>query len=107
MPSVKIIDLAEAFMNINGRDIDDIKIIGENPGEKMHEDLLNNEERRLLLHNDKMFVRMPIYSSDNDFKTLIEKGFSKTKMTSFCSDNKKIILDINEVTKILKRNSMN
>lgn len=41
LPSMRIGDLAEIFSKISGKSI---KIIGERPGEKVHEDLMNSSE---------------------------------------------------------------
>ena len=57
--SVKIIDLAKKMIALSGlelgRDID-IKITGLRPGEKLHEELLANEENTLPTHHSKILI---------------------------------------------------
>jgi len=57
--SVKIIELAKKMIALSGlelgRDID-IKITGLRPGEKLHEELLANEENTLPTHHSKILI---------------------------------------------------
>ena len=68
LPSVKIIDLAEVLIeeltkeyNLNRKAIS-IQTIGVKPGEKMYEELLNNEEMRRTLELDDYYVIKPAFS---------------------------------------------
>ena len=64
--SVKIIDLAHKMINLSGFEVDkDIKIIftGLRPGEKLREELLNDNENTIGTHNPKIMVaRVPEYN---------------------------------------------
>jgi FlaA1/EpsC-like NDP-sugar epimerase len=63
--SVKIIDLARKMINLSGYEVDkDIKITftGLRPGEKLKEELLNDNENTIGTHNPKIMVaRIPEY----------------------------------------------
>ncbi len=63
--SVKIIDLAHKMINLSGFEVDkDIKITftGLRPGEKLKEELLNDNENTIGTHNPKIMVtRVPEY----------------------------------------------
>lgn len=56
---VKIIDLAKKMIRLAGfvpyKDID-IKIIGLRPGEKLYEELLNDDSKTLATHNEKIMI---------------------------------------------------
>jgi FlaA1/EpsC-like NDP-sugar epimerase len=57
--AVKIIDLAKKIIKLSGfipyKDID-IKVIGLRPGEKLYEELLNNESTTLPTYHDKIMI---------------------------------------------------
>jgi len=57
--SVKIIDLAKKMIQLSGLEINtdiEIKITGLRPGEKLYEELLNNEENTAPTHHDKILI---------------------------------------------------
>ena len=60
LPAMRIGDLAELFSELSGKPI---KVIGLRPGEKMHEDLINESESvRTELIEDRQYYRMqPAY----------------------------------------------
>lgn len=64
--SVKIIDLAQKMIKLSGYEVDkDIKITftGLRPGEKLKEELLNDNENTIGTHNPKiMIARVPEYN---------------------------------------------
>ncbi len=69
MPAIRIKDLAEVMIRelapgygFSPEDIG-IKNIGNKPGEKMYEELMNEEEIRRALELDKYFVLLPAYGS--------------------------------------------
>lgn len=95
IPSMKIIDLAEAIAPGAKK-----KIIGIRPGEKLHEVLLTEEEARHAKEFDKYFViepEFPFWKKDN-FKNgnLLPKGFKYT------SDTNKEWITKEQMKKILK-----
>ncbi len=88
IPSTKVVDLARAIAPEA-----EIEIIGIRPGEKLHEDLLSDDEARHSIELDSMYVVQPAeaswfgYSWQSKGKTLPE-GFSYT------SDNNTEWLDV-------------
>lgn len=77
--SVKIVDLAKKMIKLSGLQLDkDIKITytGLRPGEKLFEELLNNEENTLPTHHSKILIakvkKYPFSEVDNKTSTLIE-----------------------------------
>lgn len=104
MPTVKIIDLAEAtieqYSSEYGYKISDIdiKIIGKRPGEKMHEELMNDLDAENTYENDEMLISIPIQLKQTKTKTfkLFDgnskfQEFVKTNKTSYSSKNKKFL----------------
>lgn len=56
---VKIVDLAKKMIALSGLEIDkdiQIKFIGLRPGEKLYEELLNNEENTLPTHHPQIMI---------------------------------------------------
>lgn len=88
IPSTKVVDLARAIAPEAS-----IEMIGIRPGEKLHEDLLSDDEARHAIELEKMYVVQPAeaswfgYSWKDKGKTLPE-GFSYT------SDNNTEWLDV-------------
>ncbi len=57
--SVKVVDLAKKMIQLSGLELDkdiDIKYTGLRPGEKLYEELLNNEENTLPTHHPKIMI---------------------------------------------------
>ena len=59
LPSMKVIDLAEIFSELSGKPIE---IIGMRPGEKIHEDLINDSESSRTRKVGKYFAVSPSYT---------------------------------------------
>ena len=84
--AVKIIDLAKKIIRLAGytpyKEID-IKVIGLRPGEKLYEELLNENSSTLPTYNDKiMIAKVETYNYDkicNDVSELLEFANSKNK----------------------------
>ncbi|HYB24024.1 MAG TPA: polysaccharide biosynthesis protein, partial [Solirubrobacteraceae bacterium] len=56
---VRIVDLARAMIELSGLDPDrdiDVEIIGRRPGEKLHEELFNDYERRMPTAAEKILL---------------------------------------------------
>jgi len=72
MPVIRIRDLATAMIHElaprDGRSPEDIAVdvMGARPGEKMYEELLNEEEKRRTLELDRFFVVRPAIGSRDD-----------------------------------------
>jgi FlaA1/EpsC-like NDP-sugar epimerase len=57
--SIKIIDLAKKMIKLSGLELDKdihIKVTGLRPGEKLYEELLNNEENTVPTHHEKILI---------------------------------------------------
>lgn len=57
--SVRIMDLAEKMIRLSGLELNkdiEIKITGLRPGEKLYEELLNNEENTLPTHHNQILI---------------------------------------------------
>lgn len=68
MPVIRIIDLAEAMIEeLSPQKKVDIKIIGPRPGEKMYEELLNEEEVRRTLESREFFIVKPALESSREY----------------------------------------
>ena len=84
--AVKIIDLAKKIIRLAGytpyKEID-IKVIGLRPGEKLYEELLNENSSTLPTYNDKiMIAKVETYDYDkicNDISELLEFSNSQNK----------------------------
>ncbi|MFL0162157.1 polysaccharide biosynthesis protein [Aquirufa salirivi] len=84
--SVKIIDLAKKMITLSGLRVDrdiEIKFSGLRPGEKLYEELLNNNENTLPTHHPKILiakVNTPSYSymeiQSNELEHILEHGTS-------------------------------
>ncbi|MEF8847737.1 MAG: SDR family NAD(P)-dependent oxidoreductase [Candidatus Thermoplasmatota archaeon] len=89
MPTVCIGDLVEATIDYFASKYDykpediEVKIIGKRPGEKKHEDLMNDTDTKNAYENKEMFITMPT-------KSQIEKwNLEKTKRKKYSSKDKK------------------
>lgn len=103
MNSVRIKDLAEAFLEIKGKPSNHYGIIGRKLSEKGHEELFISDEKDYLLENDKMFVRLPLIMENNPiYDRYIELGFKPTQTINFSSSNKEILLDKEKIKSVLK-----
>ena len=93
--SVKIIDLAKKMIALSGlelgRDID-IKITGLRPGEKLHEELLANEENTLPTHHSKILIAKNRLTTSEQIIS-IEELITLIPL----QDNKKIVKKMKEI----------
>ncbi len=66
MPTIRISDLAEVMIGeLANRESVEKKIIGAKPGEKLYEELMNEEEVRRTIELDKYFVVKPAFKVDS------------------------------------------
>jgi len=79
MPIMRIEDLAKAMMKVMGKPDMDIKVIGAKPGEKMYEELINDEEVRRTYEIDNYFAVLPAF-----------KGIFADIEYNFSSEQKKV-----------------
>ena len=102
MPSIRIGDLAEVFLELEGFPTDYCEIIGVGAGEKMHEGLLFEGEANLLMENEDLFVRLPLTLNFDQEKGRFEKrGFKKSEVREFSSKDGEYLLNKNEIEKVL------
>lgn len=102
--SVKIIDLAKKMITLSGLRVDkdiEIRYTGLRPGEKLYEELLNNDENTLPTHHPKILiaeVNTPSYAymevATNDLNQLLSAG-----------DNNAIVAKIKEIIPEYKSNN--
>ena len=102
--SVKIIDLAKKMITLSGLRVDkdiEIKYTGLRPGEKLYEELLNNDENTLPTHHPKILVaevNTPSYAymevATNDLNHLLSSG-----------NNNSIVAKIKEIIPEYKSNN--
>jgi FlaA1/EpsC-like NDP-sugar epimerase len=102
--SVKIIDLAKKMITLSGLRVDkdiEIRFTGLRPGEKLYEELLNNDENTLVTHHPKILiaeVNTPSYAymevATNDLNQLLSSG-----------DNNSIVAKIKEIIPEYKSNN--
>lgn len=116
MPAIRIQDLAEVMIRElapkYGYRPDDIHIekIGVKPGEKMYEELMNQEETRRAWELSRYFVVFPAFRSlygrivyeypkivskkvTNPYHSGIQKPLSKNQLKNFLLDNHLLTLD--------------
>lgn len=94
MPSVRIGDLAEAFLELKGFAADYYEIIGMGAGEKMDEELISESEISLLMENQDIFVRLPLALDFEKEKRRFEKlGFKKSQVKGYSSGDIKHLLN--------------
>lgn len=96
MPSVRIMDLANAMINKYGKEDIKIHIIGMQEGEKMHESLLTDEEAYMSYENDELIV---IPHRDN-ISYYIYNDFNKMDVKNVSSDDNEF-LTIEEIMVML------
>jgi FlaA1/EpsC-like NDP-sugar epimerase len=102
MPSIKIGDLAKAFLSkyYHGQKVK-IKLIGKRAGEKMHEELLDQHfEIEQMLENKNLIIAIPItqvYNKKNKQRKYL--GFKKLSgRVRYNSDN---LLDKRQVERLI------
>ncbi len=111
MPVIRINDLAEVMIDklapLFGHKPESvgIEIIGTKPGEKMYEELMNQEETRRAIELENYFVVQPAFDDtgrdvdlyypkvlskevSNPYNSAIEKPISKEELSEFLNENK-------------------
>lgn len=100
MKSYKVLDLAKSISIKNN-----IKIIGIRPGEKIHEDIITQQDSRSTYQTKSVYILL----SDNEkLEKIYEKKFKLKKVSKNFTYNSEInneFLSINDLKKILKNNN--
>ncbi len=102
MPSVKIHDLAETFLEVIGSD-KSIKTIGIRKGEKKHEELILETTNGIILENDNLFVKFPDFVDSDAIEHIKKKGFIESKVTKFSSTDQKFLLKKDKLKETLEK----
>lgn len=93
MPTIRIIDLAEVmiekipFFNDNSAAKAEIIIVGQKPGEKLYEELINQEELRRTWELERYFVVLPALRSiyrevEYDYPGIINEAVDKVYISA-------------------------
>ena len=94
IPSMKVIDLAEAVAPGN-----ELVEIGIRPGEKLHEEMISSEDSRRTLRRPDRYIVLPTFAIWGGFTEpsgeQVEDGFSYT------SDNNDLWLDVDQLRSML------
>jgi FlaA1/EpsC-like NDP-sugar epimerase len=102
MPSVRIGDLAEVYLELRDFPKDYFVLIGKRPGEKMHEELVFPEEYEMLLENDRFLLRLPFFSKI-DMEKRYRDGFKKVAVTKYSSNDPDRLLNREQIKLTLSR----
>ena len=100
IPSYKITDLADAF----GKNLKK-KIIGIRPGEKLHEELISSSESSNTFEYKDFYVVLPSVYDEKIYKMKYKFYNYKNKVKknfSYTSNNNKVFLSKNKLSKIIK-----
>lgn len=92
MPSIKIKDLAEVYLELKNVAKNNIKLIGKRKGEKMHEELILKSDDGIILENKEFIVKFPSFVDDDRINEIINEGFKKSNINMFSSSNSEFIL---------------
>ncbi|RJQ17632.1 NAD-dependent epimerase/dehydratase family protein [Candidatus Woesearchaeota archaeon] len=88
MKSIKLLDLAKAYLQLKGFSENAYEIIGKRPGEKKHEELFIGSTDDLFFENEKFYVLLSPFSKQSDAHRMKLLGFHQTEKRTVCSDQK-------------------
>lgn len=94
LPSMRIGDLAEIFAEQHGKEI---KLIGLRPGEKLHEDLINESESTRTRDNRKHYDVHDMYSNLNSNHYIIEPAISPACYEKFSYSSDQCVMTKSEL----------
>ncbi|MBI2013511.1 MAG: polysaccharide biosynthesis protein [Candidatus Colwellbacteria bacterium] len=103
MPSCTIDTLAKAYLELRGYKPDRFEVIGAREGDRQDEELLLEEETKLLMENDRFLLCPPVGLLEKDIQRYQELGFKKSQRKLFSSNNPEYLLEKGAVKKILAR----
>ncbi len=112
MPVVSIPDLARAMIDLlapkYGFDVNKIEIreIGQKPGEKIYEELMNNEEVRRAVELKDYFSVTPAFRGIYNDIAYDYNDIQSSKVNKAYISEEETKLDVEEIKKILKENSL-
>ncbi len=108
MPAIRILDLARAMIELlsgSNRDIE-IRIIGTKPGEKLYEELMNEEETRRTLELDNYFVVLPAFKSVYESIRHEYPGMGKVGIEAPYNSSIQPVLDVEQLKEYLFKNNL-
>ncbi len=112
MPVIRIEDLARVMINLlapkYGYNPSDIKIvqIGSKPGEKLYEELMNNEETRRAVELKNYFSVLPAFRSNLDNKEYLYQDQVNNKVTNPYISMNENPLSMEELQNYLETNNL-
>jgi UDP-N-acetylglucosamine 4,6-dehydratase/5-epimerase len=99
IPSMKVVDLAKAI------DKDAIqKVIGVRPGEKLHEEMIGEDDSIYAYEYDDYYKILPAINNWSSSKALIKNGKKVEDGFSYTSDNNKEWMSIEALQEWIKNN---
>lgn len=112
MPVINIFDLAKVMIEelspFYGHDIDKVKIttIGQKPGEKLYEELMNHEETRRSLELPNYFSVLPAFIGENEKNNYTYPEIIRQKVSRPYNSNNEDVLSKNDLRKFLHDNHL-
>lgn len=99
-PASTVIDLAQALIELMGRD-PGIKVIGTRHGEKRYESLISREEMARAEEQDR-YYRVPADNRDLNYRRYLAEGSQRTSEASdYTSDNTRL-LTVSEIKDLIQ-----
>jgi UDP-N-acetylglucosamine 4,6-dehydratase (inverting) len=99
IPSMKVVDLATAI----DKDVVQ-KVIGIRPGEKLHEEMIGEDDSLYTYEYDSFYKILPAINNWSSSKKLIKNGKIVEKNFSYTSDNNKEWMSIETLQDWIKNN---
>lgn len=108
MPVVSIKDIAEVMIRelAPNPELIEIDVIGSKPGEKLYEELMNDEETRRTLEVDNYFIVLPAFKSVYESISYEYKGMGEVGIDAPYNSALQAPMDQGELQEYLKQHSL-
>ena len=108
MPVVHITDLVEVMIEelANDPTLIDVKVIGSKPGEKLYEELMNDEEIRRTVELPDYFAVLPAFKSVNETIEYDYPGMGKVGIEKPYNSSVQKVMDKETLRNYLKNNNL-
>ena len=108
MPVVRIVDLAEALIDemMGGDSHIEIKVIGSKPGEKLYEELMNEEEVRRTVELRKYFVILPAFKNVYESIEYKYHDVSEIGISAPYNSANQPVMSVDEIKSYLKKHGL-